>query len=201
VNSYHFPSGDHPTELFIVKYPFIPIQAGHLQTQKLVPDKPATSSISGQDPLLSSAHLQSKPVGLVAVHANINNIGLWTSQPKYVTADIAFFELHVHLVFATKYRKRVFDAEMLALLMRTFSSVCQDLQSALEEMNGEVDHVHLLVAYPPEVSISKLVNSLKGVSSRLLRKESPNSKRGYWKGVLWSPSHFAASCGGALWHC
>jgi putative transposase len=107
------------------------------------------------------------------------------------------FELHVHLVFVTKYRKKVCDAEMLELLKQMFSSVCQDIQSTLEEMNGETDHVHLLVAYPPQVSISKLVNSLKGVSSRLLRKECPGSKRCYWTSVLWSPSYFAASCGGA----
>jgi putative transposase len=64
-------------------------------------------------------------------------------------------------------------------------------------MNGEDDHVHLLVEYPPKVAVSNLVNSLKGVSSRLLRKEIPDIEKRYWKGVLWSPSYFAASCGGA----
>jgi putative transposase len=53
------------------------------------------------------------------------------------------------------------------------------------------------VNYPPKVSISTLVNSLKGVSSRLLRLERPDIQRKYWKGALWSPSYFAASCGGA----
>jgi putative transposase len=42
-----------------------------------------------------------------------------------------------------------------------------------------------------------MVNSLKGVSSRLLRKNLPGIKSKYWKNVLWSPSYFAASCGGA----
>src|SRR5256886_14845318 len=63
-------------------------------------------------------------------------------------------------------------------------------------MDGEENHVHLLVNYPPKHSISALVNSLKGVSSRLLRLERPDLVRCYWKGVLWSPSYFAASCGG-----
>ena len=63
-------------------------------------------------------------------------------------------------------------------------------------MDGEGDHVHFLVEYPPKVPVSKLVNSLKGVSSRLLRKERPDIQNRYWKGVLWSPSYFAASCGG-----
>jgi putative transposase len=64
-------------------------------------------------------------------------------------------------------------------------------------MDGEDTHVHRVVRYPPKVAISKLVNSLKGVSSRMLRQERPDLARRYWKGVLWSPSYFAASCGGA----
>ncbi|NLJ63274.1 MAG: IS200/IS605 family transposase, partial [Alcaligenaceae bacterium] len=65
------------------------------------------------------------------------------------------------------------------------------------KMDGEDDHVHLLVEYPPKVAVSNIVNSLKGVSSRLLRKERPDIQKRYWKGVLWSPSYFASSCGGA----
>jgi putative transposase len=57
--------------------------------------------------------------------------------------------------------------------------------------------VHLLVEYPPTMAISPLVDSLKGVSSRLLRQRHPDIARRYGKGVLWSPSYFAASCGGA----
>ena len=49
--------------------------------------------------------------------------------------------------------------------------------------------------YPPKIAVSSLVNSLKGVSSRLLRKERPDIEKRYWKGVLWSPSYFASSCG------
>ena len=59
------------------------------------------------------------------------------------------------------------------------------------------DHVHLLIEYPPKLAVSSLVNSLKGVSSRLLRIERPDIEHRYWKGVFWSPSYFAASCGGA----
>ena len=60
------------------------------------------------------------------------------------------------------------------------------------------DHVHLLVNYPPKVSLSKLVNSLKGVSSRKLRLHHPELiKPAYMKNALWSPSYFAGSVGGA----
>lgn len=78
-----------------------------------------------------------------------------------------------------------------------FAKVCTDFEAELIEFDGEDDHVHLLVSYRPKVAVAKLVNSLKGVSSRLLRKQRPELVRRYWKGVLWSPSYFAGSCGGA----
>jgi putative transposase len=107
------------------------------------------------------------------------------------------FHLHVHLVFVTKYRYRVLDENAINCLRAIFTNVCNDFESPLVEMDGEDNHVHLLVNYPPKHSVSALVNSLKGVSSRLLRLERPDLARRYWKGVLWSPSYFAASCGGA----
>ena len=107
------------------------------------------------------------------------------------------FQLHVHLVFVAKYRRKVFDADALQRLRTIFEKVCIDFQAQLVEMNGETDHIHLLIHYPPKHSVSTLVNSLKGVSSRLLRLKRPDRERRYWKNVLWSPSYFAASCGGA----
>ena len=107
------------------------------------------------------------------------------------------FAMHVHLVFVTKYRRRVFTSAILDDAKRIFASVCADFDADLIEMDGEDDHVHLLVNYPPKVAVSILVNSLKGVSSRRLRQNHPALVRRYWKGVLWSPSYFAASCGGA----
>ncbi len=107
------------------------------------------------------------------------------------------FKIHVHLVFVAKYRRKVFDGPAIDALRGIFGSVCRDFEATLVEMDGEDDHVHLLVEYPPKVSVSSLVNSLKGVSSRMLRKQRPDIRRRYWKGVLWSPSYFAASCGGA----
>jgi putative transposase len=108
------------------------------------------------------------------------------------------FQLHVHLVFVAKYRRRVFDAQAIHLLRCIFADVCSDAHATLVEMDGEDDHVHLLVEYPPKAAVSSLVNSLKGVSSRLLRQQLPDIRKRYWKGVLWSPSYFASSCGGAL---
>ncbi len=108
------------------------------------------------------------------------------------------FNMHVHLVFVTKYRRNVFTNDILEALSPIFDSVCKDFDATLVEFEGEDDHVHLLVTYPPKVSVSKLVNSLKGVSSLLIRKmDYPGIKKKLWGGALWSPSYFASSCGGA----
>ena len=107
------------------------------------------------------------------------------------------FNMHAHLVFVTKYRRHVFTKKSLKVLAIIFEKVCHKFESSLIEFEGEKDHVHLLIHYPPKLPLSKLVNSLKGVSSRLLRKHIKEIRRYYWKNVLWSPSYFASSCGGA----
>lgn len=108
------------------------------------------------------------------------------------------YNLHVHLVFVTKYRRQVFTKQILDDMQIIFSDVCTKFEAELVEFDGEGNHVHLLVIYPPKVAISSLVNSLKGVSSRLLRKkEYPSIKKQLWADALWSPSYFAGSCGGA----
>lgn len=87
--------------------------------------------------------------------------------------------MHVHLVFVTKYRRNVFhvdanvfDVDAIERLRMVFNQVCADFETCLIEMDAEDNHVHLLVEYPPKkVAVSNLANSLKGVSSRLLRKQ------------------------------
>lgn len=107
------------------------------------------------------------------------------------------FNMHVHLVFVTKYRRNVFTKAMLNFMRTIFKDICERFDAELIEFDGEGDHVHLLIHYPPKIAISKLVNALKGVSSRRLRTEFKQIDKYYWKGVLWSPSYFAGSCGGA----
>jgi len=108
------------------------------------------------------------------------------------------FLMHANLVFVTKYRRNVFTKEILDDLRDIFSNVCADFEAQLVEFDGEDDHAHLLVNHPPKVAVSALVNSLKGVSSRMIRKKDyPSIRKKLWDGALWSPSYFAGSCGGA----
>jgi putative transposase len=106
--------------------------------------------------------------------------------------------LHVHLVFVTKYRRGVSDAAMIERCEQIIRDVCDDFGARMAEFNGEDDHVHVLVEYPPKVAVSALVNSLKGVSARLLRSEfTGHVNRHSIRGHFWSPSYFAVSAGDA----
>ncbi len=79
-----------------------------------------------------------------------------------------------------------------------FHDVCRDFGGSLDEMDGEADHLHLRVSMPPKVSPAKLVNSLKGVSSRYLRRQRfPEVRRALWGDHFWSPSYLVSSTGGA----
>ena len=108
------------------------------------------------------------------------------------------FLLHVHLVFGTRYRHPVFTDAHLSRLEDIFQAVCADFGCDLVECNGEAEQVHLLGTHPPTVQLSRLVNSLKGVSSRRLRQEFPDLARHYWRATrLRSRFYFAGGVGGA----
>ena len=123
------------------------------------------------------------------------------------------YSLNIHLVLVTKYRKKVINQEILKRLHEILASTCEKWSSKLTDFNGEPDHVHLVIDFPPDVEISKLVNNLKTVSSRLIRKEfadvvnriyrsdarpsgSPTRKAHQDKPVFWTGAYFVASCGG-----
>ncbi|WP_329423626.1 IS200/IS605 family transposase [Streptosporangium sp. NBC_01495] len=107
------------------------------------------------------------------------------------------FALHAHLVFVTRFRHRVFTDPHLSRMEEIMRDVCADFETELAEFNGENNHVHLLMNFPPKIALSKLVNSLKGVSSRRMRTEFPESARHcYRANRLWSGSYFAGSVGG-----
>jgi len=122
----------------------------------------------------------------------------WEPNPDIRRGRTVVYNLHAHLVFVTKYRRGVMDDEMLTRCEEIMRKVCDDFGATLTEFNGEHDHVHLLVHYPPKVALSGLVNSLKGVSARRLRAEfTGRVNRAIMHGHFWSPSYFAGSVGGA----
>ena len=101
---------------------------------------------------------------------------------------MCFQDARPFVVFVARYRRRVFDGDAIERLRTIFARVCADFGAQLIEVDGEGDHVHLLVEYPPKVAIPYLVNSLKGVSSPPAAQGTARNSRRYWEGVLWSPS-------------
>src|ERR1039458_837029 len=94
----------------------------------------------------------------------------WEENKAIRRGRSAVWTLHVHLVFVTKYRRGALTQPILDRCRQIMGEVCCDFNAQLVEFNGEQDHVHLMIHYPPTVELSKLINSLKGVSSRLDRK-------------------------------
>jgi len=108
------------------------------------------------------------------------------------------YRINLHIVFVTKYRKKVITAEILKDLEEVFSRLCSNAKSDLIKFNGESDHVHLLVDISPDIAPSKLVNTLKTISSRTIRKKyAEYLKPFYWKPVFWTGAYFVTSSGGA----
>ena len=108
------------------------------------------------------------------------------------------YNLHVRLVFITTYRRKVFTARIINELKTIFETVCLQFNAKLIEFDGEEDYVHLLILYPPKLSIADLVFKLKGTSSVIIRNRNyPSVKSQLWGKALWSLSYFASSCTGA----
>ena len=104
-------------------------------------------------------------------------------------------DLKIHLVCIAKYRRKIFTSESLTVIEKSFREVATKMDFQIEEFNGQVDHIHALIEYPPKLSISQIVNALKGVSSR--RYGQAGYPKPFGKDALWSPSYFVSSIGGA----
>lgn len=120
-------------------------------------------------------------------------------QPQAFRASAhVVYSLHAHLVFAPKYRHLVVTERVFATLRAAWLTVCERAEAALLESNCEGDHVHLLVAYPPKLSLAALVQRLKGYSSRRVRRvHYPEVTARLWGRHFWSASYCVMSCGGA----
>lgn len=112
---------------------------------------------------------------------------------NFISTARSVSDLKCHLVLTTKYRKKVFNLEMIERLEIIFRKLLEENWSCqMIEFDGESDHIHVLIQYNPQIQLSKLVNNLKTVSSRYLKKEFDF----LGKNALWNGSYFIASCGG-----
>lgn len=104
--------------------------------------------------------------------------------------------LRLHIVFVTKYRRKVISGEMLDYLKTAFTEILSGWRCSLIEFGGEEDHVHLLVDIHPALNISDLINNLKSASSKRLRRVyAARIRTFYWKPVFWHRAYYVGSVG------
>lgn len=115
------------------------------------------------------------------------------------TLSHCVYNLQFHLVVCTKYRKKCINAAMRDRIGEIIGATLAKWEGELIEFNGESDHIHALISINPKTQPSKLVNNLKTVSSRLIRKEFPDQVNKAYsdKPIFWSRSYCLITCGGA----
>ena len=108
------------------------------------------------------------------------------------------YNLQYHLILVTKYRKECINEEIFQFLRGESERLLKMSDSELIEMNYEPDHIHMLIEAPPQVQLSKLINSYKSVTARLVRsKFDTQLSKFYWKPYFWNRSYLILSSGGA----
>ena len=116
-------------------------------------------------------------------------------KSKYWSGAHTRYRLMIHLVWIPKYRKRVLKGA-LAKRVEELIRECADAHRwKIEELNIQSDHVHLLVQFKANVSVSRMVQLFKGKSSRIIRLEFSDLKEFYWGSSFWSDGFFAETSG------
>ncbi len=105
------------------------------------------------------------------------------------------YDLKYHIVFCTKYRYRVLTGEVAERTRALIREICS--ANYVQVISGSMspDHVHLLVSVPPNLAISKLLQYIKGKSSRKLQMEFAHLKKKYWGQHLWARGFFVVTVG------
>ena len=114
---------------------------------------------------------------------------------EYRKSSHTIFDNRFHLVWVTKYRYKVFDKVKGEKCRNLIREICRT--NDVDILSGHVssDHVHIYVSVPPHLSISKLMQYIKGKTSRRLQIEVPEIKRRYWGRHIWARGYFSATVG------
>ena len=105
------------------------------------------------------------------------------------------YDIKYHLVWITKYRKKVLKGQIGLRLRELIRQICAANDVIIVSGSVQPNHVHLLVSVPPKLSVSKLMQLVKGRTSRKLMQEVESLNREFWGRHLWARGYFAASTG------
>lgn len=105
------------------------------------------------------------------------------------------YDIQYHIVWTTKYRYRVLTGRIAERARELIRQSCNSMDVSILKGSIGKEHIHLLVSCPPSLSVSKLVQQLKGKTSRVLLNENKTLKKRYWGQHLWSSGYFCRSVG------
>ena len=105
------------------------------------------------------------------------------------------YEIHLHLVWITKYRRPILTGEVGSRVRDLIREICASHEVAILKGHVSKDHIHLLVSIPPQVTVSRLVQWLKGKTSHKLMREFSHLKKAFWGRHLWGRGYFCCSTG------
>ena len=105
------------------------------------------------------------------------------------------FDLKYHLIWTTKYRKSVLTGRVGYRVRDLVREICQTISVQILRGHVSADHVHILISAPPQLSVSKLAQFLKGKTSRKLLQEYAHLRKKFWGQHLWSRGYYAVSSG------
>lgn len=103
------------------------------------------------------------------------------------------YAIQYHIVWCVKYRRKILTKEIEIKLIEILNKIADDNQIIIQELNIDLDHIHMLISCKPQHCISNFIKAFKGVSARLLAKEIPELKKQFLKGHLWNPSYYVGT--------
>ena len=116
-------------------------------------------------------------------------------MPEYRQGAHTVYDIKYHLVWVTKYRYRILRGEIAERARDLIRQICMAKEITIVKGHVSPDHVHLLVSAPPRMSVSQIMQHIKGRSSRMLQQEYGTLRKRYWGQHLWARGYFCASSG------
>lgn len=114
---------------------------------------------------------------------------------EYKKGSHTIYNIEYHIVWTTKYRYSVLNGPVAQRLRELIRQSCESRNISIVRGNISKDHIHILISCPPSLSVSKIIQFLKGRSSRLLQNEFQDLKKKYWGQHLWARGYFCCTVG------
>jgi putative transposase len=105
------------------------------------------------------------------------------------------YQIGYHIVFCTKYRRKALKGKAWDDCKGIFIRIAEEKGFGISKLEADKDHVHMFVSAPCRISISTLVQWIKGISARRMLQQHPELRRQFYRGHLWNPSYYVGTVG------